>query len=361
MRFLRAVITGVLIGAVAFGGFVALAQTETVSGELKRLSRIWDGTDVWLIDGSGNGMVGDGTGPLTVDGTVTVTDGAGALNVIVDSSALPSGAATSANQDGIVRDGTGDTTQANVSSGRLHVDGSGVTQPISAASLPLPTGAATSAAQDGIIRDGAGDTTQANVNNGNVTTDILRMNGVAVLMGNGASGTGAQRVTVADDSTGEIRVADDAGNQIPSSTAAMALNSRGLNVRRVSPDPCGNEKATPFNVNLASATTTLVATGVGSEHVYICAVNIMVGGAQGLAFIAGTGATCGTSTAGMNGGTTGATGWQMAANGGIVLPAAGFSHMSTEISGGATGDSVCIVTSTAAQTSGTISYVIQAP
>lgn len=69
--------------------------------------------------------------PVPISGTVTVTDGAGAVNVIVDSSALPSGAATSALQDGIVKDGAGDTTQANVSSGRLHVDGSGVTQPIS--------------------------------------------------------------------------------------------------------------------------------------------------------------------------------------------------------------------------------------
>lgn len=44
---------------------------------------------------------------------------------------LPTGAATAANQDGIVKDGTGDTTQANVTNGRLHVDGSGVTQPVS--------------------------------------------------------------------------------------------------------------------------------------------------------------------------------------------------------------------------------------
>ena len=81
--------------------------------------------------------VTDGAGALNVIvdsatlGTVTVSDGAGAMNVIVDSSALPSGAATSALQDGIIRDGAGDTTQANVTTGRLSVDGSGVTQPVS--------------------------------------------------------------------------------------------------------------------------------------------------------------------------------------------------------------------------------------
>lgn len=38
---------------------------------------------------------------------------------------------TGGGADGIIRDGTGDTTQANVSNGRLHVDGSDVTQPVS--------------------------------------------------------------------------------------------------------------------------------------------------------------------------------------------------------------------------------------
>ena len=36
----------------------------------------------------------------------------------------------------------------------------------------------------------------------NINTNIAQINGVTVLMGNGASGTGAQRVTIANDSTG---------------------------------------------------------------------------------------------------------------------------------------------------------------
>lgn len=85
-------------------------------------------------------MATDGT--VRVDPTGTTTQPISAASL-----PLPSGAATSANQDGIIRDGTGDTTQANVSVGRLHVDPSGVTSPISAASLPLPTGASTLAEQ----------------------------------------------------------------------------------------------------------------------------------------------------------------------------------------------------------------------
>ena len=74
-----------------------------------------------------------------------------ASNVSVTSSVLPTGASTSAKQD------IGNTSLSSIdgklpsgltiSSTRLLTDGSGVTQPISAASLPLPTGAATSANQ----------------------------------------------------------------------------------------------------------------------------------------------------------------------------------------------------------------------
>lgn len=41
----------------------------------------------------------------------------------------------------------------------------------------------------------------------NQSTNIAQMNGVAVTMGNGVSGTGVQRVTIASDSTGQIALA----------------------------------------------------------------------------------------------------------------------------------------------------------
>lgn len=326
---------------------------------LDSTNRLW--THVGAIDGTVTVSDGSGAMNVIIDSmpTVTVTDGAGALNVIVDSGtlaatqsgvwnitnisgtvSLPTGAATSALQDGIVRDGTGDTTQANVSSGRLHVDGSGVTQPVSGTvtvtdgagalnvivdsgsitvsdgagalnvivdSLPtvtvtdgagalnvivdsgtlaatqsgawnitnisgtisLPTGAATAANQDGIIRDGTGDTTQANVASGRLQVDgsgvtqpvsgtvtvtdgagalnvivdsgtitigtfpdnepinVAQMNGVAVTMGNGVSGTGVQRVTLASDSTGQVAIASlpNEGQQTMANSISVALAS----------------------------------------------------------------------------------------------------------------------------------------
>lgn len=72
-------------------------------------------------------------------------DAAGKLHVNVGESALPSGASTAAKQD------TGNTALAAIQAaieGTVAVDGSGVTQPVSASALPLPTGAATAARQD---------------------------------------------------------------------------------------------------------------------------------------------------------------------------------------------------------------------
>jgi hypothetical protein len=83
----------------------------------------------------------------TITNVVHVDDNSGSITVDASSLPLPTGASTSALQT------TGNTSLGNidtkipsnltVTSTRLLVDGSGVTQPISVASLPLPTGAAT--------------------------------------------------------------------------------------------------------------------------------------------------------------------------------------------------------------------------
>jgi hypothetical protein len=108
------------------------------------------------------------------------------------------------------------------------------------------------------------------------------------------------------------------------------------------------------NVNIVTAVTTLIVTGVSGRHVRICGISLVTAGANNVNFLSGTGATCGTGTTGMAGGTTAATGYNFAANGGIAQGSGiGIINQTN-----ATGDSVCIITSAAVQLSGRISYAI---
>jgi len=108
------------------------------------------------------------------------------------------------------------------------------------------------------------------------------------------------------------------------------------------------------NVNVNTATTTLLVTGVAGRHVRICSLSLVTALANNVALLSGTGATCGTGTTGMSGGTTAATGWNFAANGGITQG----SGLGVINQTNATGDSVCIATSAASQLSGRIAFAI---
>ena len=244
------------------------------------LGALYDTTPPAVTDGnagavrmnSSRALLVDGSGVTQpVSGTVTVTDGSGALNVIVDSSALPSGASTAALQDGIIKDGAGDTTQANVSSGRLHVDGSGVTQPISGTvtvtdgagalnvivdSMPsvtigtFPDNEPFNVAQingvtplmgNGVTGTGsqrvtiASDNTAFTVNIGtfpdNEPINVAQINGVAPSMGNGASGTGVQRVTIANDSTGIVGTVPVTSGGLSISRTVSGASTNATNVK----------------------------------------------------------------------------------------------------------------------------------
>ena len=107
-------------------------------------------------------------------------------------------------------------------------------------------------------------------------------------------------------------------------------------------------------IDIVTATTTLIVTGVANRHVRICSIRLITAAANNVAIIAGTGATCGTSTAGMNGGVTGPEGENYAANGGTVQGSGVGIIMQTET----VGDSVCIITSAATQLSGTMGFAI---
>lgn len=88
---------------------------------------------------------------MDADGAVHVSDGGNSLTIDASSLPLPSGASTAAKQPALGTAGTASsdviTVQGIASMTALTVDGSGVTQPVSASSLPLPSGAASAANQ----------------------------------------------------------------------------------------------------------------------------------------------------------------------------------------------------------------------
>ena len=189
--------------------------------------------------------------PVPISGTVTVTDGAGALNVIVDSSALPTGAATEATLGGVLTSsnfaaafgtaGTADTqvmsVQGIASMTPLIVgDGTGAFNVIvDSGTLTTVTGITNPVT----VTDGAGalnvivdSGTVAATQSGswslaaNQSVNVAQMNGVATTMGNGASGTGVQRVTIANDSTGILAAVTNVatiGTSVTPGTAAANL------------------------------------------------------------------------------------------------------------------------------------------
>lgn len=107
-----------------------------------------------------------------------------------------------------------------------------------------------------------------------------------------------------------------------------------------------NTTSTPINIT----SNTQIITGTSSKQTYICSIALIAGAADNVALVEGTGATCGTDTAGMAGGSTAATGWNFAANGGLTL-----GNGQGVVARTATGaDNVCLLVSTSPQVSGTI-------
>ncbi len=183
--------------------------------------------------------------------------------------------------------------------------------------------------------------------------------------GNGAVDSSTQRVTIASDSTGTViatqttaanlNVRPDTSGATGAAPPARANYIGGLGSGATGGFLIGSAVADTFvNVNVSTATTTLLVTGVSGRHVRITSLNLVTAGANNVALISGTGATCGTGTTGMTGGTTAASGWNFAANGGIAQG----TGLGTINQTNATGDSVCVVTSAATQLSGRLSYAI---
>ena len=120
-------------------------------------------------------------------------------------------------------------------------------------------------------------------------------------------------------------------------------------------DPCLNGSRTPVSIN--QTTNTKLVSGVAAKKIYVCSYHWITATAQNVALVEGTGSTCATSTAGVPGfgGSSAATGDNLAANGGIALSGGGYS-LGQE---GTAADDLCLFQSGTGQVSGGLVYVQQ--
>lgn len=258
---------------------------------------------------------------------------------------------------------------------RLKVDGSGVTQPVSGtvtanAGTNLNTSALlTTTAHDAAFGIAGTADTQVRTVQGiagmtkllvtpdsvalpaNQSVNVAQINGVATTMGNGVSGTGVQRITIASDSTYQPTIAalPNEGQQTMANSISVALASD-----QTVPDPCTFRAKSYAPINSSTAATTQLVAASASNKLYICAVHMLTNAANNVALVEDDTIACASPTAGIIGGTTAATGYIFAANGGLTL---GSGNGTVGITA-ATNRYVCIITSAATQLSGGLTYVL---
>jgi len=225
----------------------------------------------------------------------------------------------------------------------LKVDGSAVTQPVSgtfwqttqpvsAVSLPLPSNAA--------IETGGNLATLAGAVTASVVQDNEKqINGVTPLMNNGASGTGSQRINVANDNNAIPAWGQGATGSAPPSGAIYNGADVGGNLTGVI--GCGSSIAYDAST---SGSTQLVALS-GSTSIYVCGYSIIAAGTVNVKLIYGTGTACVTSPQNIT------PAWELTAQAGLVDGAAFFRGLRTT-----SGQELCINTNGAVAVQAIVYY-----
>lgn len=212
---------------------LALSATQTDKSQFTKLT---DGTDTALVTASGEQNVLATAQPGVDIGDVTINNSTGGSAVNIQdggNSITVDGTVAASNLPTTV-----DTNSGNKSASTLRVvlatDQPALTNKllVTPDSVALPANQSVNVAQingvtttmgNGASGTGVQRVTLANDSTGivalttgsaqighleaNQSTNVAQMNGVTVTMGNGASGTGVQRVTLANDSTGQVALA----------------------------------------------------------------------------------------------------------------------------------------------------------
>jgi hypothetical protein len=238
----------------------------------------------------------------------------------------------------------------------LFVDATGAT-------MPTGNGTASGAQRVSLASDSTGQVVLATGANtigalsANQSVNESQINGVTPLMGNGVTGTGSQRVTIASDNTAFTVNAAQSGTwtvqpgNTQNTTAWLVRRNDATNTEVL--DACQTVAPTFTPINIASATTTRIIAPTSAKKTYICALSLFSAGTNNVGIVEGTGGTCGTGTAGIYGGTTAATGLNLIAQTGMAWGDGAASIMSTA----GTNVDLCLITSAAPQLSGHVKWV----
>jgi hypothetical protein len=131
---------------------------------------------------------------------------------------------------------------------------------------------------------------------------------------------------------------------------AAASSSNPLPVAFGAADACMAQPHAFTPISVTSAASTQIVANAGSKKIYVCHILLVAGTADNVAIVEGAGTACATSTVGVIGGSTAATGVNAGANGGFV---AGSGQMAVAATATA-GDNLCLITSGTGPLSGVI-------
>ncbi len=175
---------------------------------------------------------------------------------------------------------------------------------------------------------------------GATAVNISQINGVTPLMGNGVTGTGSLRVTVASDNT---------------AFSVNATGQAGTNrIGYTSDDPCTQKTKTNAAFTTSSGGPVSIVALSGSTVIYVCAISAIADTAIKLSFIDGTGGSCASAQHAIWGSTTAANGMSLAANGGFTM---GSGNGSVGVTTAAS--AFCLLQSGTSLIAGNITYVQQ--
>lgn len=316
--------------------------------------------------GGGGGAVTQGTSPWIVGGGGTAGT---AATAVVTVQGIVAGTNLNVNCAAGCASATSDADDASIASGQTNSNSNALNMGFDGSVWRRLTFYANDATAAGTtflpVLPGLVETSAPSRTNGRMAGFSFTVGGAARTILTDAAGAA---ITVATDSTHDsaagatgpqVMGVSAADGTLPTAVTAaseavrFAMNLQGVAYTRTL-DPCSVAKTSiPFSIATATTTELTAALAGASNYYYICSIDLVTAGANNIALVDDDTDGCGSVTSGLAGGTTAATGWNFAANGGLAKG----NGNGTVYKTGGTNRVVCLVTSAAVQVSGSIQVV----